>query len=998
MHSRQQVGIVLRLTNNSDKPIYSLLVDTLATENTEAASLNAEERACKLDVKRAWVSQGRGSTVPLSALGEEHGENAISAFLVKTEPGQTSEARVRGTVIGSPDCVLAGPAAAFLTATGPGADATPKLAFIQNLLDLQPKWTLAVRLIILLSDFGDAPDSTNHFAGVSMDAYPAVDARFPTVFDAATGNPPGPKHRNGRPLHLGALVSAELIVDAGLLKNIDPPNNNPDLDVQDDGIDPNALSFQHCFPTTIPVEVTVNQVAIDTFAKNDSHAYLNIWLDGNHDGDWEDDLDCDGLTAVEHIVIDQPINPSAPGTFTVFAPTGNIPVPLGGQNETMWLRATISDQPSVKTGQFQNPGQPLQEYGDGRGPATGLRWGETEDYLHVPPTAAAASGGFGVDMSIVAESSIQNDGVAEGVLAAGTESLRGRAFLKANLRNRGDRIALGSKLVIEMDPYGGMPPIIGTSWVGCLTCTVAASDVSQIDLAVDTANEQLPIDEVCNGSDCHLEINLGDVRPGQGGSILLGWADSNPQSADIRFTARVVSTGDVNGTNNQASSTARYLTREPIITSPPAGTLGWRGCLTCTYAFKGFGEPNSTLTLVSDGFESGDVTVTTDDDGFWKKEIRLVDGVHEVEIMDETVGATDTDGVNFNIGMPPTILTVDSSLHWDPTSFGMRKYGDAALQAAAIAEGDDSCGPWHFLDDAGRADPNGWKIPVWPGSTHELGVDLLCDDTASASLLWSDGSSIDFIDEDGDGRYTVSFTTPEIGDEVVVSLQVTCGEDEATYSGFLIPVEPAKVVNAETGDGLKDVAVSLWQRKAETTGAQLTPWEAQAFGQANPVKTDDEGQFSFITPPGAYGLTAQIDGFQPFRAGPLRLQGIFPSRSIALTPEQPAAGAAQVRITPDGFDPPYLEVEPNTTVSWLNTDLGIAQVETAIPAVAGSATSKVWNSGLLSTGQAYRQTFGQTGSFSYVNSQDPSSQATIVVKVKEPAVDGVKIYLPVIVR
>ncbi len=120
VHSRQQVGIVLRLTNNSDKPIYSLLVDTLAMENAEAASLNAEERACKLDVKRAWVSQGRGSTVPLSALGEEHGENAISAFLVKTEPGQTSEARVRGTVIGSPDCVLAGPAAAFLTATGPG--------------------------------------------------------------------------------------------------------------------------------------------------------------------------------------------------------------------------------------------------------------------------------------------------------------------------------------------------------------------------------------------------------------------------------------------------------------------------------------------------------------------------------------------------------------------------------------------------------------------------------------------------------------------------------------------------------------------------------------------------------------------------------------------------------------------------------------------------------------------------------------------------------------
>ncbi len=87
--------------------------------------------------------------------------------------------------------------------------------------------------------------------------------------------------------------------------------------------------------------------------------------------------------------------------------------------------------------------------------------------------------------------------------------------------------------------------------------------------------------------------------------------------------------------------------------------------------------------------------------------------------------------------------------------------------------------------------------------------------------------------------------------------------------------------------------------RPKRTGAQLTPWEAQAFGQANPVKTDDEGQFSFITPPGAYGLTAQIDGFQPFRAGPLRLQGIFPSRSIALTPD-PAGGRMRRRSASRG--------------------------------------------------------------------------------------------------
>ncbi len=49
------------------------------------------------------------------------------------------------------------------------------------------------------SDLGDAPDSTNH-AGVAMAAYAGVQARYPTVFDPATGLPQGPRHRlPGRP-------------------------------------------------------------------------------------------------------------------------------------------------------------------------------------------------------------------------------------------------------------------------------------------------------------------------------------------------------------------------------------------------------------------------------------------------------------------------------------------------------------------------------------------------------------------------------------------------------------------------------------------------------------------------------------------------------------------------------------------------------------------------------------------------------------------------------
>ncbi len=508
-----------------------------------------------------------------------------------------------------------------------------------------------------------------------------------------------------------------------------------------------------------------------------------------------------------------------------------------------------------------------------------------------------------------------------------------------------------------------------------------------------------PSQNPANGSDCRLVVNLGDVRPGEGGSILLGWPNDDPENSDVQFSTRVISPGDVNGGNNSASSTALRLQADPFIISPRPGTLGWTGCLTCTYAFKGFGTPNSTMTLSSTGFQSGNVNVVTDETGFWQTEVALNDGTHEVTLTDASASAADAESLVVDF-LDRLILSVDSSLLWDPASFGVRKYGDAAVQSAAVSENDDSCGPWQFVDNAGRAEPNGWKIPVWPGSTYEIGLDLICDGQAGATLNWIDVLSWDFKDDNGDGHYTAIVNTPELDDEVEVNLAVTCGENEATYSGFLIPIDPAKVVNAETGSPLENVAVTLWQRNADDSGPRLAPWEAQAFGQSNPQLTDAKGQFSFLTPPGGYGLTAQIDGFQPFRFGPVRSQGVFvPGRVYAMTPIQSGGRTAEVRITEDGFDPPYLEIEPGTTVEWLNVSLDVATTFSGTPeGIAAAATAKQWDSGLLPTGETAQVTFAEEGSFTYVNAADSSSQGAIIVKTKEPEDNSVRVYLPTIIR
>ena len=64
-------------------------------------------------------------------------------------------------------------------------------------------------------DLGDAPDSSNH-SGAGMLAYPAVPARYPTVFDPAAGTPQGPSHSKPTPFHLGQRVSLEVEADQGL--------------------------------------------------------------------------------------------------------------------------------------------------------------------------------------------------------------------------------------------------------------------------------------------------------------------------------------------------------------------------------------------------------------------------------------------------------------------------------------------------------------------------------------------------------------------------------------------------------------------------------------------------------------------------------------------------------------------------------------------------------------------------------------------------------------
>ena len=219
------------------------------------------------------------------------------------------------------------------------------------------------------ADLGDAPDSTNHF-NKPMAAYAGVLARFPTVFDSTTGLPQGPKHLQPKGLAwLGKDVSfedeADLLPDADGVTNIDPGANAADRDKYDDGV---------LLPIVIPLMCGQTQFQYTVTSTAAAKLYVNVWIDFNRDGDWDDPMQKCPLgptvtgSFTEWAVQNELITVPGPGTFTFTTP------PFGAANPTkgadMWMRITLTDHPIASV-----------HGADGSGPATGYKYGETEDYL-----------------------------------------------------------------------------------------------------------------------------------------------------------------------------------------------------------------------------------------------------------------------------------------------------------------------------------------------------------------------------------------------------------------------------------------------------------------------------------------------------------------------------------------------------------------------------------------------------------------------------------------
>ena len=474
-------------------------------------------------------------------------------------------------------------------------------------------------------DLGDAPDSTNHW-GAGMTAYPAVPANYPTVFDPATGAAQGPRHFHPRPLHLGPLVSwegeADLGPDADIVNNLRPPLNQANLDRFDDGANPPVWTLQHCQRTQVPIRVFISPALAAFFAQNQQQGYINIWIDANRDGDWADGVDCpnaeaDPKYALEHVVIDFPVNVAAlgAGLHTIAVNTGRVPWPAEMSEKPAWVRVTLSERVSNKTLSW---GGVPNVYGDGRGYPVPFRFGETEDYLWRP-----ANNPGGVDVEI------RKRGKVFQTVDEDSGEIVSRIAWSIEYRNRGDRAAQNVVLRDQLEE--------GQNIIAILIGLLMPQGVTRTD----------------EGST--LVFNIGTLEPGEHGRIVLITKVVDDVDA-LRNKATIRADEDVDDSNNVAVAEVKLGLRAPRILSPVDGS-------TCTGEIRVTGRAPANATV--EIYVNGDLATTTtaDANGVWDD----TDIVHLVEGKAILWAVAKKNG---KISEPSESveLTVNPALLWSPVS------------------------------------------------------------------------------------------------------------------------------------------------------------------------------------------------------------------------------------------------------------------------------------------------------------------------------------------
>lgn len=820
------------------------------------------------------------------------------------------------------------------------------------------------------NDLGDAPDSTNH-AGVAMAAYPAVQANFPTVFDPALGLPQGPRHSYPRPFHLGQRVSREAEADLGPdqdpLNNIVPAANDPDNDRFDDGTNLALWNLNNCQTTNLPVQVAIGPAAVNYFQQLGTPGYINIWIDSNRDGDWADATQCNGQPAVEHIVIDFPVNVVGlgAGLHLINTPTGLVPWSI--TDKPAWVRITLSDRPSNKT---LTAG--ALNYGDGRGYALPFRTGETEDYYYRPLTG----GGNGPDVAVQLSAKVSRDASAQpGLAAAALEQLGNFEIqlFKIDYENIGAAAAQNALFEFQIPAQLRNSELV----------LVKGTEVTRESISFNFDK---------------LSFTLPHIEQGVRGSVVLGWygcitCTVTAANANVDYTGSVNATvnGDIDTSNNQSSTTLRGLLSSPIIgafmdyTDDACMDRVLYGPVVTnrsTIQLRGKAAPNQIIAILIGLLRVA--TVTSDANGDFVYTANPSGGLLGIH----AVYANQVNAAGALIQSPRDIasgqatgllLKVDPSLPFDPmsTCFVDSKGRAYALPTLGYSFGATQTGTW-----------------LRAGETYKVSVNAKSGDLNQYfKVTFEDVLISSLKDDDGDGTYQGLATIPNsvqaasTAATAKLGLLVGNGATENSYSTDLTMGEDGVISDRATNQPLQDATVSaLIAQNAEDGATFFTTWAASQAGQPNPQVTGADGKYSYSATTGAYRLDVVRTGYQPYRTATIDASTDSITPNIALSPVINDAPTQTIFITESGFEPALVTVKPGSVIEFVNIGLN-----------EHATQASGWDSGRLTTAGSYKVRFNNAGTYHYADSVESLNQGTIVIDASTPAAVQ-KVFLPLVNR
>jgi plastocyanin len=692
--------------------------------------------------------------------------------------------------------------------------------------------------------------------------------------------------------------------------------------------------LNHCQPGTAEVRVFISPAAVAYFQQQGSPAYLNVWLDGNRDGDWADGVNCGGgadggIPAVEHILIDQPIDVVALGVgiHNLNFATGRVPFPANLADQPTWLRFTLSEQVSNKT---LNVGG--INYGDGRGYAAPFHTGETEDYLRRLESDPQAAPDLAVKLA--------------GRLAAGDgQNGNDRVGYRISYSNLGSGGARGGKLVFSKPEQLRDLEIVLVRAPGIPPANIVESAES-------------------------VAISLPDLAPDAHGTITLAWEAPGDQQPAGDYLARVQASlnGDSVAENNSAEARLERQGQPPSVAVLAGEDTVWSTAeTTCRNAveLRGISIPGAVFDLWVDGAIEA---ALQDNDSNWNYRLEnLGDGRHEIYVAPN--GAT-----NSTIRSNLLRLRVDSGLALDPLSLTFTDSAGAVYHPPTLN--------WQQTGNAMVA-------YLRAGETYEIGIDSCrAELSQQINLTLPDGQVIELRDDDEDGRYTGNFTLAAARGAALqqsgeMLLGVVGGGASRSFPIMLQATTVGIVRDALSSQPLAGASVSALGAR----GTSFALWPAAALGKANPQSSDANGLFSFSAPNGVNRLSATLNGYQPYTSWNIITGNGLLAEEIRLSPIIAEAATHTVYITANGYEPALLNVPAGSIIEWVNLDI-----------VEHGVSGAGFNSGVLAPGASYKARLHSNGSYSFSDAANPNGGGTITVGADQPPPSGRRVLLPMIWR